>query len=69
LPWDGARRSQQDKYISAARLRVRELEAGFKTCKRELRHARKTVKMFETMAVMGKLGGVSAWVRGHGRAC
>lgn len=59
------RRAQQEKYISAAKLRVKELEAGFKTSKRELRHARKTVKTFETMAVMGKLGGggVSGWAR------
>jgi len=56
-------RSQQEKYISAARLRVRELEAGFKTAKRELRHARKTVKTFETMAVMGKLGGETQVVK------
>ena len=55
-------RGQQEKYISAARLRVRELESGFKTSKRELRHARKTVKTFEAMAVMGKLGGVRVCV-------
>eukprot|EP00983_Pelagomonas_calceolata_P107027 1159300-Pelagomonas_calceolata.AAC.5 len=60
-------RSQQEKYISAARLRVRELEAGFKTAKRELRHARKTVKTFETMAVMGKLGGLKQ--QGHDVRC
>lgn len=54
------RRAQQDKYIAVARLRVRELELNGRASKRELRHARKTVKTFEAMALMGTLGGGGA---------
>ncbi len=41
-----------DKYVQAARLRIRELEAASKMSKRELRRARKTIKTYELLAVL-----------------
>lgn len=45
-------RGSMDKYVQAARLRIRELDANLKMTKRELRRARKTVKVRRASAAM-----------------
>ncbi|GFR48246.1 hypothetical protein Agub_g10109 [Astrephomene gubernaculifera] len=50
--WLQQDRNNMDKYIQAARLRLRELEANLKMNKRELRRARKTIKTYELLAVI-----------------
>jgi zinc finger protein DZIP1 len=43
-----------DKYVQAARLRIREFDANLKMTKRELRRARKTIKTYEMLAVLNE---------------
>lgn len=52
-----------EKYIGAARLRLRELDVHYRMSRRELRRARKTAKTYETMMALGKLpgGDVGDW--------
>ncbi|KAG2425377.1 hypothetical protein HXX76_013791 [Chlamydomonas incerta] len=52
--WLQQDRSNMDKYIQAARLRIREMEANLKMNKRELRRARKTIKTYELLAVLNE---------------
>ncbi|KAG2493967.1 hypothetical protein HYH03_007896 [Edaphochlamys debaryana] len=50
--WLQQDRSNMDKYVQAARLRIRELDANLKMNKRELRRTRKTIKTYELLAVL-----------------
>lgn len=58
--WLQQDRSQLEKYIAAARIRLRELDSNYRMSKRELRRARKTVKTYEMMAALGKMPGQEA---------
>lgn len=49
-------RADIEKYLQAARLRVKELDAHLKMNKRELRRARKTAKTYEAMTALNKGG-------------
>ncbi|KAL6752459.1 hypothetical protein V8C86DRAFT_2753936 [Haematococcus lacustris] len=55
--WMQQDRQQLEKYIAAARIRLRELDSGYRMSKRELRRARKTVKTYELMTALGKMPG------------
>lgn len=57
VPFPSFCRSQLEKFIAAARIRLRELDSNFRMSKRELRRARKTVKTYEMMVAMGKVPG------------
>ncbi|KAG2430772.1 hypothetical protein HYH02_013611 [Chlamydomonas schloesseri] len=52
--WLQQDRANMDKYVQAARLRIREMEANLKMNKRELRRARKTIKTYELLAVLNE---------------
>ncbi|GLC59969.1 hypothetical protein PLESTB_001559200 [Pleodorina starrii] len=54
--WLQQDRANMDKYVQAARLRIRELEAHLKMNKRELRRSRKTIKTYELLAVLNDGG-------------
>eukprot|EP00198_Chlamydomonas_reinhardtii_P000413 XP_001689748.1 predicted protein [Chlamydomonas reinhardtii] len=58
--WLQQDRSNMDKYIQAARLRIREMEANMKMSKRELRRARKTIKTYELLAVLNEGKGLKS---------
>jgi hypothetical protein len=53
-------RVRLDKYMQAARLRLRELDVHYRAAKRELRRARRTVKTYEAMVALGKLPAAAA---------
>eukprot|EP00798_Chlamydomonas_sp_ICE-L_P015155 gene15155-21221_t len=57
--WLQQDRSNMEKYMQAARIRIRELETHTKMTKRELRRTRKTVKTFEAMAALRAEGGAA----------
>ncbi|EFJ50393.1 hypothetical protein VOLCADRAFT_88956 [Volvox carteri f. nagariensis] len=58
--WLQQDRSNMDKYVQAARLRIRELDANLKMSKRELRRSRKTIKTYELLAVLNDGKGAAA---------